>query len=88
MRAGRSAPPLYSTHDLSLPGALALGRSLGMALPADEQLVIIVVEVEQVLTFGEECTPAVAEAIPRAVDAVLEELSCAEGLFSVGDEAG
>lgn len=63
-----------STHDVSLPGALALGRRLGMTLPEDESLVIIGIEVEDVLTFGEECTPAVVEAIPRAVEAVLAEL--------------
>jgi hydrogenase maturation protease len=64
-----------STHDLSLPGALALGRGAGMALPGDEDIVIIAVEVEDVLTFGETCTPAVAAAIPRAVEAVLAELA-------------
>jgi hydrogenase maturation protease len=63
-----------STHDLSLRGALTLGRSLGMALPDDKAIVIIAVEVEDVLTFGEECTPAVAAAIPRAVEAVFAEL--------------
>jgi hydrogenase maturation protease len=63
-----------STHDLSLPGALALGRGLGMTLPDDGHFVIIAVEVEDVLTFGEECTPAVEEAIPQAVEAVLAEL--------------
>ena len=63
-----------STHDLSLPGALALGRNLGMTLPDDEAIVIIAVEVEDVLTFGEECTLAVAAAIPHAVEAVLAEL--------------
>ncbi|MBN1810934.1 MAG: hydrogenase maturation protease [Anaerolineae bacterium] len=64
-----------STHDLSLIGALALGRGMGMRLPADEDFVIIAVEVEEVWTFGEECTFAVAEAIPRAVEAVLAELT-------------
>lgn len=63
-----------STHDLSLTAALALGREMGMALPADEDIVIIAVEAEDVLTFGEECTPAVAAAIPRAVEAVIAEL--------------
>jgi hydrogenase maturation protease len=63
-----------STHDLSLLGALALGRGMGMQLPDDEGFVIIAIEVEDVLTFGEECTPAVAEAIPRAVEVVLAEL--------------
>ena len=67
-----------STHDLSLPGALALGRGLGLPLPDDEDFVIIAIEVEDVLTFGEECTPAVAAAIPRAVEAVLAELGVVE----------
>jgi hydrogenase maturation protease len=67
-----------STHDLSLPGALALGRRLQMTLPDDEDLIIVAIEVEDVLTFGEQCTPAVAAAIPRAAEAVLEELSDSE----------
>jgi len=67
-----------STHDLSLPGALALGRGMGMTLPADEDFVIIAIEVEDVLTFGEECTPVVEEAIPRAAEAVLAEREVSE----------
>jgi hydrogenase maturation protease len=63
-----------SSHDLLLPGALTLGRSLGMMLPDDEAIVIVAIEVEDVLTFSEECTPAAAAAIPRAVEAVLAEL--------------
>lgn len=68
--------PLHagSTHDLSLPGALALGRGMGLTLPKDEDFVIIAIEAEDVLTFGEECTPTVEAAIPRAVEAVLAEL--------------
>ena len=45
-----------------------------LALPDDEDFVIIAIEVEDVLTFGEECTPVVDAAIPRAVEAVLVEL--------------
>ena len=67
-----------STHDLSLPGALALGRGMGMVLPADEDIVIIAIETEDVLTFGESCTPAVTAAIPHAVKAVLAELGVGE----------
>lgn len=67
-----------STHDLSLPGALALGRGIGMTLPDDGGMVIVAVEVEDVLTFGEACTPEVAAAIPRAVQMVLAELGMAE----------
>ena len=64
-----------STHDLSLPGALALGRGTGLVLPDDGDIVIIAIQVEDVLTFGETCTPAVAAAIPCAVDAVLAEVA-------------
>ena len=64
-----------STHDLSLPGALRLGRGMGMALPDNEAIAIVAIEVEDVLTFSEECTPAVTAAIPRAVEAVLAELA-------------
>ena len=69
-------PTLHSgsTHDLSLIGALALGRGMGMKLPDGEDFVIIAIEVEEVWTFGEECTLGVAEAIPQAVEAVLAEL--------------
>jgi hydrogenase maturation protease len=63
-----------STHDLSLADALALGRGMGMTLPDDEAISIIAIEVEDVLTFGETCTPVVMAAIPRAVEAVLAEL--------------
>jgi hydrogenase maturation protease len=63
-----------SSHDLSLSGALALGRGLEMALPQDASMTIIAIEVEDVLTFGEACTPAVAAAIPRAAKIVLAAL--------------
>jgi hydrogenase maturation protease len=63
-----------STHDLSLSGALDLGRRLGMELPRDKGLTILAVEVEDVLTFGETCSPAVTRAIPCAVEATLAEL--------------
>ncbi len=63
-----------STHDLSLPGALALGRGMGLTLPEDDDFVIIAIAVDDVLTFGETCTPTVEAAIPRAVEAVLAEL--------------
>jgi hydrogenase maturation protease len=66
------------THDLSLPGALAFGRGIGMTLPDDDNLTIIAVEVDDVLTFREECTLAVREAIPRAIEAVLAELGQAQ----------
>jgi hydrogenase maturation protease len=62
------------SHDMSLPAAMAFGRKMGMLLPSDEEFIIIAIEVEEVRTFGEECTPAVEAAIPQAVEAVLAEL--------------
>jgi hydrogenase maturation protease len=64
-----------STHDLSFQGALAWGRRMGMALPPDDAITIIAVEAEDVLTFGEALTSAVAAALPDAVEAVLAELA-------------
>jgi hydrogenase maturation protease len=62
------------THDLSLPGALKLGRCLGMNLPGDKDLTFLAVEAEDVLTLTETCTPAVARAIPHAAEALLFQL--------------
>jgi len=64
-----------SSHDLSLPAALELGRRLGLTLPDDEAITIVAVEVEDVMTFGEVCTPQVQAAIPQALQMVLEVLS-------------
>lgn len=62
-----------SAHDVNLPTALALGRRTGARLPSDDQLRIIAIEVEDVETFGEEMTPAVEAAVPRAAAQVLAE---------------
>ncbi len=67
----RSASP----HDVNLPTALAFGRQARVPLPPDENIVLIAVEAEDVLDFGEECTPAVQAAVAPAVQAVLEALA-------------
>jgi hydrogenase maturation protease len=69
---GREATHLDSAHDASLAIALAAGRSLGADLPAE--IAIVAVEAVRVDVFGEEMTPAVAAAIPDAVEAVLAEI--------------
>jgi len=63
-----------STHDVDLPTALAVGRQAGAHLPASDQIAIIAVEAEDVLSFGEAMTPQVEAAIPLAARAVLQEL--------------
>ena len=59
-------------HDVDLVTALELGRKIGLRLPRD--ITIVAVEVQEVTTFGEECTPLVQVAVGTAVDVVLQEL--------------
>ncbi len=62
-------------HSVDFATALELGRKLGLRLPRD--ITIVAVEVQDVTTFSEECTPAVQAAINTAVDTVLQELESA-----------
>jgi hydrogenase maturation protease len=61
-----------SPHDVNLPTALELGKKLGLAMP--REIVIFAVEVEDTVNFREECTPAVAAAIPICVEMVMQAL--------------
>ena len=61
-----------SPHDISFTTALELGKRLGMVLPYE--IVIFAIEVKDVTTFSEECTPEVIQAIPVARDMVIREL--------------
>lgn len=73
----RSLPTLHagSAHDLDLPTALAVGRRAGAALPDPSGIRFLVIESQDVLSFGEQCTPAVAAAIDRAARVALDLLS-------------
>jgi hydrogenase maturation protease len=62
-------------HDFSLATALELGKKLKMTLP--REIIIFAIEAADVASFSEECTPAVAQAIPACVDMVVEELQTA-----------
>ncbi len=63
-----------SAHDVNLPTALEFGRRAGVHLPKNENIELVAVEAEDILTFSERCTPAVEAAIPHAVRAVLDIL--------------
>lgn len=63
-----------SAHDVTLPTALAFGREAGLTLPAQDQVLLVGIEAEDILTFDEECSPAVQEVIPQAVRLVLNLL--------------
>jgi hydrogenase maturation protease len=63
-----------SAHDVNLSTALEFGRHAGVKLPANGQIRLVGIEAEDVLSFGEQCTPSVRAAVPRAVEAVLTAL--------------
>jgi len=60
-------------HDVNFATALELGKRLGLALP--QQIVIFAIEVEDVTTFSERCTPEVEPVIPVCVEKVIQELN-------------
>lgn len=61
-----------SLHDINLSSAIELGRKLQAPMP--EEISIFAIEVQDIDTFGEYCTPEVEAAIPRCVERVLAEL--------------
>lgn len=64
-----------SSHDMTLPTALEMGRQAGAHLPSDEHILLLGIEAADVQSFSEELSPDVEKAIPAAVDALLERLS-------------
>jgi hydrogenase maturation protease len=61
------APAGPSPHAVGLPSALALARASGAPVPSRVELVLV--EVAELDVVGEGLTPAVAAAVPRAVEA-------------------
>ena len=59
-----------SAHDVNLPTALQLAATMGLHVP--EHITIIAIEAENTLDFDEHLTPAVAAAVPAAIQAVLD----------------
>jgi hydrogenase maturation protease len=61
------------SHDLNFTTVLQFGKATGLIMP--EIIVIFAIELADVSTFSEECTPEVKEAIPLCVEMVLQELN-------------
>jgi len=64
-----------SVHDVNLPTALEFGRQAGLCLPKNGDILLVGIEVEDILTFGEVCTPAVQAAVAPAVQEILRILN-------------
>ena len=60
-------------HDVNLATALELGRKLGLQLP--QQITIFAVEVKDVTSFSENCTPDIKKAIPACAAMIIRDLN-------------
>jgi hydrogenase maturation protease len=69
---GRTAAHLDSAHDAPIGAALEAGRALGARLPAE--IWVVGIEADRVDTFCAVLSPRVAEAVPVAVERVLQLL--------------
>jgi hydrogenase maturation protease len=76
-----AARTLGGSHQMDLSTALALGRSLGYALPGEISL--LVAEAADLLTVREQLTPALLKAVPEAVNLVTHWIDA--GLRLPGD---
>ncbi len=61
-----------SAHDTSLITALETAKAMGLSVP--QSVEIVAIEARNVYDFSEELSPAVAEAVPFAVQAVIDLL--------------
>jgi hydrogenase maturation protease len=68
----RALGHIFSAHDTTLQNALKIGQELGAQLP--KEITIVAVEAQDVYDFSEELTPAVAAAVPTAVQAIINLL--------------
>lgn len=71
-----------SPHDTNFATALELGRKLNIPLPGE--IVIFAIEVADVSTFSEECTPEVRRAIPICAEMVMQQLEQVSSSTSCG----
>jgi hydrogenase maturation protease len=59
-------------HDVNIATALELGKKLNLKMP--REITFFAIEVADVTSFSEKCTPRVKKAIPECVAMVMREL--------------
>jgi len=64
-RALRETLNLRNVHDANFATALELGRTMGMHLPADDEIHVFAVEVAETATFSETMSDALEAAFPE-----------------------
>ncbi len=70
----RETMNLRNVHDANFATAMALGRSVGMHLPADADVHILAVEIDDNINFGEQLSPPLAAAYDELRDEILAEV--------------
>ena len=60
-------------HDVNFATALELGNRLSLDLP--QRISIFAIEVQNVSSYSEECTPEVLAAIPLCIRMIIQELN-------------
>ena len=68
-----------SNHNIHIADALELGKNLGLNMPREVK--ILAVEVEDCFTLAERVGDTARQAIPKAVEMVLDELGCSDKLL-------
>jgi hydrogenase maturation protease len=58
-------------HQIGLNEAIELGHRTGMDLPSE--IIIYGVEVREIMTFGESCTPEIAWRIPSLAQSIMDD---------------
>jgi len=66
-RSLRETLNLRNVHDTNFATALQLGRTMGTALPADDEIRVFAVEVADTATFSETMSEALEAAFPELV---------------------
>ena len=67
-----SAFHITSAHDTSLQNALKLGKSMGVSLP--KEIIVVGIATDHIYDFSEALSPAVARAIPKVTEIVINLL--------------
>jgi hydrogenase maturation protease len=73
---------LGSVHDAGFATAFGLCREAGLPLPAEEEIHLFAVEVEDPMTFDERMSEPLAAAFPRLAEEICRELADCVGLES------
>jgi hydrogenase maturation protease len=70
----RETMNLSNVHDANFATSLQLGRSMGAHVPADDQIHILAVEIDDNLTFSETMTPQLEAAYPELLEEIGAEV--------------